>query len=207
MTYAFSSDDYEKGIEPLKKALSLNPRADWYAANLANAYLRARKPDDALPLFQQLQASSNPQIAAMAGQMLIQIQHLKSGNVRWAQAKDLKPNSTSADDDDEGEANASATTVKVDAASSNSATAKSAPLSFMRGTILAMDCSAKPAVMATVKSEGKTWKLHAADASKVATRSPKEFCALANKPVEVLYHKTGVDRGEIVGLDVESNGR
>lgn len=206
VTLAFSGDEPEKGIEPLKKAIALNPRADWYTANLANAYLRARKPDDALPLFQQLQSSTNPQIAAMAGQSVSQLERYKAESARWGQPRNANQESASAADDDDGDTDASSATAKVDAPSSgSSAVTRSGPVSFMRGTLVGMDCSARPAAVATVMSGGKTWKLQAADANKVETRTRKDFCSLANKRVVIFYQKTGVDRGELVGLDVEGD--
>ena len=77
----------------------------------------------------------------------------------------------------------------------------------MRGTLVAMDCSAKPAAVATVVSGGKTWKLKAADASAVETRTSKGFCSLANKRVVIFYHRTATDSGELIGLDVEGETR
>ena len=70
-----------------------------------------------------------------------------------------------------------------------------------------MDCSAKPAAVATVVSGGRTWKLQAADASQVETRTSKGFCALANKRVVIFYQKTATDCGELVGLDVEGDAK
>jgi tetratricopeptide (TPR) repeat protein len=75
---AFNLGQPEKGIESLKTAVSLNPRADWYVANLAKAYVRAEQPDVALPLFRQLQNSSVPHVAAMAGKQIMQIERYKS---------------------------------------------------------------------------------------------------------------------------------
>jgi tetratricopeptide (TPR) repeat protein len=77
-TLAFNLQQSEKGIESLKTAVSLNPGADWYVANLARAYVRAQRPDDALPLFRQLQNSSVPHVAAMAGKQILQIERYKS---------------------------------------------------------------------------------------------------------------------------------
>ncbi len=197
MTFAFNQNEPEKGIESLKKAITLNPRADWYVANLANAYLRARKPDDALPLFQQLQGSSNPQIASMAGQQMQQIERYKSESARWSQSpRDSVETSTVSVNADNSAQGSSATTRST-----------SGPLSFMRGTLVGMDCSVKPAVVATVVSAGKTWKLKAADAGAVETRTSKGFCALANKRVVIFYHKTAVDSGDLIGLDVEADAK
>lgn len=202
MTFAFNQDQPEKGIESLKTAITLNPRADWYVANLANAYLRARRPDDALPLFQQLQSSSNPSMAAMAGQQITQIERFKSESARWSQSHgDSTANNTD-------NVETSTVTVNADNAAQGAVTAgRSAPLSFMRGSLVGIDCSAKPSAVATVVSGGKTWKLKAADASLVETRTSKGFCSLANKRVVIFYHKTAPDSGELVGLDVEGEAR
>lgn len=197
MTFAFNEGEPEKGIDSLKKAITLNPRADWYVANLANAYLRARRPDDALPLFQQLQSSSNSSMAAMAGQQIAQIERYKSESARWSQPQRSSGETSTVSVNADSSAPGSSTTAR----------STSGALSFMRGTLVSMDCSAKPSAVATVVSGGKTWKLKAADAGTVETRTGKGFCSLANKRVVLFYRRTASDGGELVGLDVEGEPR
>lgn len=198
MTLAFNQGQEEKTIENLMMAANLNPRSDWYVANLANAYVRAQRPDEALPLFRQLQNSTVPHMAAMASEQLMQIERYKSQS---AGSQSQHGNNANGDN------STSATTVSVNADTppAGPSSARSGPLSFMRGTLVGMDCSAKPGAVATVVSGGKTWKLQAADTSRVETRTSQGFCALTNKRVVIFYHKTAVDGGDLVGLDVEGD--
>jgi hypothetical protein len=139
-------------------------------------------------------------MAATASEQIMQIERYKSQS---AGSQSQHGNNANGDN------GTSATTVSVnaDTPSPDSSSPRSGPLSFMRGTLVGMDCSAKPGAVATVVSGGKTWKLQAADTSRVETRTSQGFCALTNKRVVIFYHKTAADGGDLIGLDVEGDSK
>src|SRR5262249_37305657 len=72
------SGEPQKGIENLKKSIELAPREERYQFNLANVYMMGRKMDEAITIFRNLAASSNPEVAARASQTLAQAETVKS---------------------------------------------------------------------------------------------------------------------------------
>ena len=72
-----SIGNLEAAISAMKRAVRLHPRNDLYAANLAKYDLLAQKWDDAAALFEYLQDSDDPQMAASAAQDLARLPALR----------------------------------------------------------------------------------------------------------------------------------
>jgi Flp pilus assembly protein TadD len=200
MTLSFAGDE-EQAVAALNKAMALNPRNAYYAGNLANVYLRARDFDHAIPLLQQLQSSSEPQIAAMAAQQLRQIETYQSAMRRQPSSGDarVKTSSGAVDSDDDSSQPSEA------ADDAHSADKNQEALS-MKGTLVSVDCSSRPVFV--VASGGKNWKLSLARNQPLQIRGDVKSmggnpCTLKNRTVTVTYRKSGENQGELLSLQLE----
>jgi tetratricopeptide (TPR) repeat protein len=191
-----SAGEKDEAVQALTKAAELNPRNPWYAANLANAYLRAQDFEHAAPLLQELQKSSEPQIAAMASSQLQQIEAYQSATrQRAALAARVESSPRTVE-------------LKDDPPPSEPAPQQIPPaavqVSFMHGTLVSVDCSSAPAATLIISSGGKKWKLLAPQAKKLIVMGADELsCSWTNRKVAVNYRKNGADSGTLVSLELE----
>jgi tetratricopeptide (TPR) repeat protein len=200
MTLSFAGDE-NQAVTALTKAITLNPRNSYYTGNLANAYLRARDFDHAVPLLQQLQNSPEPQIAAMAAQQLQQIQNYRSAMSRQPASGDVRVETSSgsvdSDDDSPKSSEPAPDAHSVD---------KSQEALSMKGTLVSVDCSTRPVF--NVASGGKNWKLSLSRNQPLQIKGDFKSmggnpCTLKNRTVTVTYRKTGETQGEILSLQLE----
>jgi tetratricopeptide (TPR) repeat protein len=159
------SGDPAKALATMQKALAISPRNENYLFNLANLYLAARHPDQAIALLQSLQASANPEMASRAaGQLTLAQQFKEMGD---APEVGITPRLIVRNNPPE-ETVSEPARVPV----------PSAPAQFVRGTLTNVDCSTPPFATLTVVSGAKTWKMKVTDTSHVILIGADEFsCA------------------------------
>jgi tetratricopeptide (TPR) repeat protein len=75
--YAYAGEA-AKGLQTMRKALSLNPGNETYIFNLAQMYLNNRNPDEAISIFEGLRTARNPTIATRSSEMMEEAQGMKS---------------------------------------------------------------------------------------------------------------------------------
>jgi tetratricopeptide (TPR) repeat protein len=199
LTLSFAGEK-DEAVKALVKAVVLSPRNSWYSANLANVYLQQQDFEHAIPLLQELEKSSEPQISAMAAQQLQQVEAYQSA-VRQHGASAIRVET-------------SAGTVEVEEKEDSQppeqkpiTTPPSGPVPaviFMRGTLVSVDCSSSPAATLTISAGGKKWKMLAPQAKKLVVMGADELsCSWANRKVAVNYRKNGADSGTLVSLELE----
>ena len=201
LSFAGKSDE---GIAALVKAVTLSPRNPWYSANLANAYLRAKDFDHAIPFLKELQKSGEPGIASMAAQLLQQTesrQAILSGKNMRSSSTETSPQTVEVNLDND--ADKAEQPAKTDAPA-QTIVLKSEPVLFMKGILNSVDCSVVPAATLTISSAGKKWKLLAPESKKLVVIGADSLsCSWTNRKVAVNYRKTGDDQGNIVSLELE----
>ncbi len=191
-----SAGEKDEAVQALTKAAELNPRNPWYAANLANAYLRAQDFEHATPLLQQLEKSSEPQIAMMASSQLQQIEAYQSATQRRAALAARVERSPETAELKDNPPPKEAAPQQIPPAA--------VQVSFMHGTLVSVDCSSAPAATLTISSGGKKWKLLAPQAKKLILMGADELsCSWTNRKVAVNYRKSGADTGTLVSLELE----
>ena len=200
-----SIGNLEAAITGIKKAVRLSPRNDHYAADLAEYYLLAQKWDDAAALFEYLQASDDPQIAAPAADDLKLLPALRrtppppvarrEKSQDWSQYDDpkwrrrvpapLSPQSTA-----------------PEAAAPKAPDTR--PVKFLKGKLLRVECSQPPAARLTILSGGKTWKLRVADSGSVVLVGAASFsCDWRDRDVAVNFREGGQADGDLVSLELD----
>ncbi|HSM85421.1 MAG TPA: tetratricopeptide repeat protein [Candidatus Limnocylindrales bacterium] len=200
MTLAFTGEK-ENAITILKKAIALDPRNEWNYYNLAGVYIRARDFDNALRMVQQLQTSSNPQIALMAAQQAQSIQNYKQSLARLQQAAPDTDSVTVVYDSEEGPTEGKS---GPPAAQQQVMTANAEPVLFMKGILNSVDCSQSPGAALSVTSAGKKWTMLAPDAKRLIVLGADSLsCSWKNRRVAVNYRKTGASEGQLVSLELQ----
>ncbi len=199
LTLSFAGEK-DEAVKALVKAVVLSPRNSWYSANLANVYLQQQDFEHAIPLLQELEKSSEPQIAAMAAQQLQQVEAYQSA-VRQHGVSATRVEASSGTIEVEEKEDAQPPEQKpITAPPSGPAPA----VIFMRGTLLSVDCSGESAATLTISSGGKKWKMLAPQAKKLVVMGADELsCSWTNRKVAVNYRKSGADSGTLVSLELE----
>jgi hypothetical protein len=89
------------------------------------------------------------------------------------------------------------------ASAQNQAPKSIGPPRFLKGKLVAMDCSLTPAAMLTVVSGAKTWKLHVRDCTHVIVIGADKFsCDWKDQKVAV-NRETGEAMVEIISVEVQ----
>jgi hypothetical protein len=97
----------------------------------------------------------------------------------------------------------SAETLSVEAPASIP-TAPAAPIAFMKGKLVSVDCSDPKAAELTMTFGPKTWKLHVKDrAHALVIGADVLSCSWTNQKIAVNYRKTGEASGDVVSIEVQ----
>jgi hypothetical protein len=187
-------------LRNLTTAVQLSPRNENYRANLAQAYIFARKWEDAGAILQQLAASSDPKIAEQANQQLQQMEEARNRQrveilgrpaedytaPQWRPKKTQQPAPAPA------------------ATPDRPLLPRQGPIHYLKGTLLDVDCSAPPAATLTVRAAGKTWKMLTDDYQKTALVGADQFsCSWHDRKVAVNYRPMSADQGALVSLELQ----
>ena len=198
-----SAGDPAKGLISMQKAVSLNPRNEEYRFNLAQIYMNTRQPDAAIAILQTLARSGSPEVAERAGGALEEALQFKAA-MQERQAAGVG-NGVGSD----GEARACCSIgIGIDKSSIVEEHIRVIPTptppSFLKGTIMSIDCSAPPNATLTVVSGGKTWKMQVPDREHVALIGAAAFsCSWSKQKVALNYRETGTGVGRVVSIEVQ----
>lgn len=194
---AFSGEP-EKGLATMKKAVELSPRNETYQFNLANILMANRKVDEAVTLLRGLAGSSNPEVANHANAALAQAEAVKE------QMKSYRPQIEVRSREHVESAN-QLPAGKVEAAIEveNPAATPATPVRFVKGKLVAVDCSSAPQALLNVMVGGRSLKLHIGDSKHVVLIGADEFsCEWKNKSVALNYRERQNGEGDVVSLEV-----
>jgi tetratricopeptide (TPR) repeat protein len=197
-TQAFSGEP-EKGLISLKKAIQLSPRNERYLFNLANVCMMNNRIDDAILIFRSLATSRDPQVAMQSDQALAQAitfkEQTKQVRVQLANhSTDTTPTQKLQE------------SAGVDSAQDAALPAKvpTTAIHFLKGKIVALDCSAPPQAMMTVASGPKSITLHIRDSAHVVLLGADAFsCDWKGQSVAVNYRDRSDGDGDVVSLEMQ----
>lgn len=180
----------------LLTALRIKPREEHYMLDYANALAGEHKMDDAKAIWARLQTSDDPEIAHLAGQNLSQ--SLVSEEDRPLPMPDEEK-----DDQQQAPepARPAVATAKEKAPEPKPDTR---PIQFLKGKLLAVDCSDAPAAVLTLQSGAKIWHMRTADSGKLVLIGAGSFsCSWKNEQVAVNYRDAGKGAGDLVSVEIE----
>jgi hypothetical protein len=186
-----------------RAAIGLSPRNELYSYHLAQIYLASKKWEASQILLDRLKASSNPQIVALAKELIERAGAerkygipLGAGNL--PQTK-LAPQKSPFDVLDEDAAKRAA----ADKSAQSAGPEDKRPTKFVKGRLVAVDCSQAPAAVLTVSAEGTMLKLHAMDYKSLLLIGADDFsCDWRDRQVTVNYKPGGAKDGDLVSLEM-----
>jgi hypothetical protein len=184
-----------------RAAMLLSPRDQHYAYHLALIYITGKKWDAAQAQLERLKNSNDPEIAKAAKEKLEQAASERRYGIAGAAAAQpqLSPQKTPFDVLDEDAAKRAAD----EKTAATSGPGDKRPTKFVKGRLIAVDCSQNPAAVLTVVTEGIALKLRAADYKSLLLIGANDFsCDWHNRQVTVNYKPGGASDGDLVSLEV-----
>jgi tetratricopeptide (TPR) repeat protein len=189
-------------MEAERAALQLSPRDERYVFHLAQIYIAGKKWDVANSVLARLKTSSNPQIAAQSKEKIEQIATERKYGIPVASGPNsqLAPQKSPFDILEQDAAKRAA----EEKAGQTSVPADNRPLKFVKGRLVAVDCSHPPAAILTVTPEaGANLKLRAPDYKSLVLIGADDFsCDWKDRKVTVNYKPGGTADGDLVSLEI-----
>ncbi len=186
-----------------RAAIGLSPRDERYSLHLAEIYVSSKKWEAAGALLDRLKASDNPQVATSARDLIAQLASQKKYGLATSSPGTTQPKlaeqKTPFDALDEEAAKRDAAEKGDQPGSpSDARTTK-----FIKGRLVAVDCSKAPAAVLTVRSEAGTLKLRAADYKSLLLIGADDFsCDWRDRQVTANYKPRGGADGDLVSLEM-----
>ncbi len=190
-------------LQAERSAISLSPRNERYLFHLAEIYVTGKKWESANTLLNRLQSSNNPQIVAQARELLSQagverkygIPADEKNNPQPKYAPQKSPFDVLDEEAAKREAAENATPPEVP---TNKPSTK-----FVKGRLVAVDCSKAPAALLTVSSESGLLRLHADDYRSILLIGADDFsCEWRDRQVSVNYKPGAGPNGDLVSLEI-----
>lgn len=195
-TQAFSGEP-EKGMATLKKAVELSPRDEHYQFNLASVYLASRKVDEAIAILKSLAGSANPEVAMHANQVLSQAVSFKE------QVKAFGSSNVVISENAQMSAGQPARVTMEEGPEPTQVPAPGPPR-FLKGKLVAVDCSAAPQAVLTITVGGKSIQVHVRDRAHAVLIGTDQFsCDWKNRNVAVNYRERPGGDGDMVSLEMQ----
>jgi len=183
-----------------RAAMMLSPRNETYEYHLAQIYIAGKKWEAARALLDRLKSSADPKVAQLANERLDEIgNERKYGLTATAAApRQLAPQKSPFDVLDEDAAKRAAEAKNEQSRGSDTRSTK-----FVRGRLVAVDCSESPSAVLTVAAQGVILKLRAADYKSMLLIGADEFsCTWRNRQVTANYKPGGLSDGDLVSLEM-----
>jgi len=208
-------------LEAMRFAVRLNPRDESYQLRYAEAYMAAKKWDEATSILERLKNSQDPQIAKIAKKNVNDLPFMKkfgippqdeaakseTANTRNSAdsvASKSAPNSAKAKkmpDTDDDSSDDSADNPKSPPVAPQ---IDKRPIKFLKGKVMSVDCSDAPAAVLVVSEGKRTLKLRAANYNSVAVLGSAKFsCDWKGIAAGVNYRPGGKLDGDLVSVEVQ----
>lgn len=184
-----------------RAAIGLSPRDARYQIHLAEIYISGKKWEAAGALLDRLKTSDNPQIVAVAQDLTSHVGNQRKYGVAAGGPGLPQPKyeeQKSPFDALEQEAEKREAAEKQPDSLSDARNTK-----FVKGRLVAVDCSMAPAAVLTVNSAAGTLKLRAADYKSLLLIGADDFsCEWRDRQVTANYKPRGPANGDLVSLEM-----
>jgi hypothetical protein len=185
-----------------RAAMMLSPRNENYVYHLAQIYIASKKYDAAEALLDRLKNGSNPQLALMARERLTQAGVERKYGIPVAMVATQPKLAPQKSPFDVLEEDAAKRAAAEKAAETNGPEDKR-PTKFVKGRLIAVDCSTAPTAVLTVTAQGAVLKLRAVDYKSLVLIGADDFsCNWKDRQVTVNYKPGGLIDGDLVSLEV-----
>lgn len=194
-------------LEAMKFAVRLNPRDESYQLRYAEAFMGAKKWDEATSILERLKTSQDTQVAKVAKKDLNDLPYLKrfgippvddnppkkeAASTPVASAKAAKDDSSDDSDDDFSVQSKAVAAPAID----------KRPVKFLKGKLLSVDCSQPPGAVLSVAEGKRTLHLRASDYNAIAVIDGQFSCGWKDVNVDINYRAGGKADGDVVSVEV-----
>jgi tetratricopeptide (TPR) repeat protein len=221
-------------MDSMRAAIQLSPRNQTYLLNMAQIYMAGKNWDAATALLDRLKNNSDPQVAKSAREQLEGLPLLKKyGTVAQLDSKvpaqqptasvtvppassspappAPKPSSSAPATPAVAQPPADKPNAQPDDASADHPEEPPGPpqpdkrpIQFLKGKIVAIDCSQPPAAVLTVSAGAKVLKLRTADYKSLTLIGADNFsCDWRSRSASVNYRAGGKADGDLVSVEVQ----
>lgn len=184
-------------LEAQRAAINLSPRDELYRFHLAQIYVASKKWDAAGAILNRLKDSSDAHIADKARELLTQAGTERKYGVSANTAQpQFQPQKTPFDVLDEDAA-------KRESAEHASESDPRRPTKFVKGQLIAVDCSKSPIAVLTLHSASGTLRLKTSDYRSILLIGADNFsCAWHDVSVTANYKASSDSVGDLVSLEL-----
>jgi tetratricopeptide (TPR) repeat protein len=193
--------------ESIRQAIQLSPRSEQYLLTLARIYEAEKQWDQASALLERLSNSRDSKILEAARQSLEELPTLKKYGV-LPQRNPSARGPRAVTESEHSQPSAQETEGSADDTQHES-TAATEPLidkrkvQFLKGRLIAIDCSASPVAVLTIAAGTRTMKLRTENYKSLPLIGADEFsCAWKNRLVSINYRAGGKIDGDLVSLEL-----
>jgi tetratricopeptide (TPR) repeat protein len=219
-------------MDSMRAAIQLSPRNQSYLLNMAQIYMAGKNWDAATALLERLKSSPDSQVAKAAREQLEGLPMLKKYGVLPQSGTKPQPPSPSSSPSSSSSTPASSSTPSSstsqkpaepqpktqkqnpppeEEASADRLEQPSAQLQpdkraiqFLKGKLIAVDCSQAPSAILTVSAGAKVFKLRTENYKSLMLIGADDFsCEWKSRPVAVNYRAGGKADGDLVSLELE----
>jgi tetratricopeptide (TPR) repeat protein len=183
-------------LDAIKEAIRLSPRNEQYIFNLGQINEAAKKWDAARSIFERLQSSGNPQVAAAARKELEQLATVQKYGISPNAPKRVEQSSPFDELEQEAQRRAQAQPEETEP--------DKRPTQFAKGTLLRVDCSHTPSAVLLVNTGARWLKLRTADYKSLLVIGEDGLsCDWKNRKISVNYKPGGMADGDLVSVEVQ----
>jgi len=208
-------------MDSMRPALQLSPRNQTYLLDMAQIYLAGKNWDAATAMLERLKNSSDPQIAKSASEQLEGLPTLRkygvlpqqqttetpsqsaitssgppssAGRPPQPQTQKAKQNPKTDDEVTEDHGDQVPTAPQIDKRA----------IKFVKGKLLAVDCTQPPSAVLTVSAGARVLKLRTPNYKSMTLIGADQFsCDWKGRAVAVNYRAGGTADGDLVSLEVQ----
>jgi len=183
-------------MDSIKAAIALSPRSEKYLFNLGQINEAGKKWDAARAIFERLKSSGNLQISAAARKQLDELATVQKYGVSPSAPKRAAQSSPFDELEEEAQKRAQAPVEPTEP--------DKRPTSFLKGTLISVDCSHTPAAVLTVNNGVRSLRLRTANYKSLTVIGEDEFsCEWSNRKVSINYRAGGTTDGDLVSVEVQ----
>ena len=208
-------------MDSMRPALQLSPRNQSYQLNMAQIYLAGKNWDAATASLERLKSSPDAQVAKSAAEQLAGLPMLKKYGVPpQAQQTPAAPSTSTASSTSPSSSSKKTAQPEQDAEKRNpepdaegAETPAQPPASpqpdrrtirFLKGKLIAVDCSQAPVAILTVTAGAKALKLRTENYKSLTIMGADDFsCEWKSRAVAVNYRPGGKADGDLVSVEVQ----
>jgi tetratricopeptide (TPR) repeat protein len=219
-------------MDSMRAALQLAPRNQGYLLNMAQIYMAGKNWDAATALLERLKSNPEPQIAKSAGEQLDGLPMLKKygvrpqGETQPQSTQAASPPSSSSPAPPTSSADSSSPGSKKSAPQPKTQKENPPPdeeasadhpeqppalpqpdkrtIQFLKGKLIAVDCSQPPSAILTVSAGAKVLKLRTENYKSLMVMGADDFsCEWKSRQVAVNYRAGGKADGDLVSVEVQ----